>query len=158
MVQLSHLYTTTGKKRSFDYMDLCLQSDICFNTLSRFVITFLSRSKCFLISWLQLPSAVILEPTKIKSITVSIVSPTICHEMMELDALILFFWMSRFKPTFLHCRLSLSSRGSVVLLCFLPWGRCHLQLWGYWYFSQQSWFQLVFHPTWHFSGCTLHIS
>ena len=56
--------------------------------LSRFVIAFLPRSKGFLISWLQSPSAVILEPKKIKSVTVSIVSPSICHEMMGPDAMI----------------------------------------------------------------------
>ena len=61
------------------------------NMLSRFVIAFLPRSKCLLISWLQSPSAVILEPEKIKSVTVSIVSPSICHEVMGLDAMILVF-------------------------------------------------------------------
>ena len=65
----SHICTCYWKNHSFNYMDLCLQSDICFNTLSRFVITFLSRSMCLLISWLQSPSAVILEPRKIKSDT-----------------------------------------------------------------------------------------
>ena len=59
--------------------------------LFRFVITFLARSKCLLISWLQLPSAVILEPKKIKPVTVSIVPPSICHEVMGLDAMILVF-------------------------------------------------------------------
>ena len=62
-----------------------------FNMLSRFVIAFLPRSKLLLISWLQLPSAVILEPKKIKSVTVSIVSPSIWHELMGLDAMILVF-------------------------------------------------------------------
>ena len=62
-----------------------------FNTLSRFVIAFLPRSEHLLISWLQSPSAVILEPPKIKSLTVSIVSPSICHEVMGLDARILAF-------------------------------------------------------------------
>ena len=62
---------------------------LLFKMLSRLVITFLPRSKCLLISWLQSPSTVILEPKKIKSVTVSIVSPSISHEMMELDALIL---------------------------------------------------------------------
>ena len=61
------------------------------NMLSRLVITFLSRSKCLLISWPQSPSAVILEPKKIKPVTVSIVSPSICREVMELDAMILVF-------------------------------------------------------------------
>ena len=74
-----------------------------FNTLSRLVITFLPRSKRLLISWLQWPCAVILEPRKIKSATVSTistVSPSICHEVMGPDAMILVFWMLSFKPTF----------------------------------------------------------
>ena len=70
------------------------------NMLSRLVITFLPRSKRLLISWLQSPSAVILEPRKIKSVTVSTVSPSICHEVMRLDAMILVFWKLSFKPTF----------------------------------------------------------
>ena len=63
-------------------------------------MTFIPRSKRLLISWLQSPSAVILEPLKIKSLTVSIVSPSICHEVMGPDAMILVFWMLSFKPTF----------------------------------------------------------
>ena len=87
IVQLSYPYMTTGKtilltRRTFvgKVMSLLL------NILSRFVITFLPRSKHLLISWLQSPSAVILEPPKIKSVTVSFVSPSICHEVMGLDA------------------------------------------------------------------------
>ena len=64
---------------------------LLFNMLSRFVIAFLSKSKHLLISCLQSPSAVILEPKKIKSVSVSIVSPSICHEVMGLDAIILVF-------------------------------------------------------------------
>ena len=64
------------------------------------VITFLPRSKHLLISWLQSPYAVILEPQKIKSVTVSTVSPSICHEVMGQDTMILVFWMLSFKPTF----------------------------------------------------------
>ena len=64
---------------------------LLFNILSMFVIVFLSRSKCLLISWLQSPSAVILEPKKIKSLTVSIVYPYICLEVMRLVAMILIF-------------------------------------------------------------------
>ena len=67
---------------------------------SRLVIAFLSRSKHLLISWLQSPSAVILEPKTIKSVTVSVVSPSICHEGMGLDALTLVFWKLSFKPPF----------------------------------------------------------
>ena len=68
--------------------------------LSRLVITFLPRSKCLLISWLQSPSAEILEPKKIKSVTVSIVYPSICHEVMGPDAMILVLWMLSFKLAF----------------------------------------------------------
>ena len=64
---------------------------LLFNMLSRLVIAFLSRSKCLLISWLQALSTVILEPKKIKSVTVSIVSPSICHEVMGPDAMIFVF-------------------------------------------------------------------
>ena len=64
---------------------------LLFDMLSRFVIGFLPRSKHLLISWLQLPSAVILEPKKIKSVTASIVSPSICHEVMGPDAMIIVF-------------------------------------------------------------------
>ena len=71
-----------------------------FNMLNRLVIAFLPRSKHLLISWLQSPSAVILESKKIKSDTVSTVSPSICHEVMGSDPMILVFWMLSFRPTF----------------------------------------------------------
>ena len=64
---------------------------LLFNMLSRLVITFLPRSKCLLISWLESPSAVILEPRKIKSVAVSIISPSICHEVMGPHAMIFVF-------------------------------------------------------------------
>ena len=91
-VQLSHPYRTTGKtialtRRTFVGKVMSL----LFNMLSRLVITFLPRSKCLLISWLQSPSAVILEPKKIKSDTVSTVSPSISHKVMGPDAMILVF-------------------------------------------------------------------
>ena len=73
---------------------------LLFNTLPRLVIAFLSKSQCLLIFWLQSPSAVILEPKKLKFLTVFIVSSSICHEMMGLDAMIFSFWMLNFKPTF----------------------------------------------------------
>ena len=101
IVQLSHPHMTTGKtialtRRTFVGKVMSL----LFNTLSRLVITSLPRNKCLLISWLQSPSAVILEPRKIKSATVSTVPPSICHEVMGPDATILIFWMLSFKPTF----------------------------------------------------------
>ena len=73
---------------------------LLFNMLSRLVITFLPKSNHLLISWLQSPSAVVLEPQKIKFVTVSIVSPSICHEVMGPYAMILVFWMLSFKSTF----------------------------------------------------------
>ena len=73
---------------------------LLLNMLSRLVITFLPRSKRLLISWLQSPSAVILEPPKIKSDTVSTLSASISHEVMGPDAMIFVFWMLSFKPTF----------------------------------------------------------
>ena len=80
------------KNHIFDYINPYWQSmSLLFNTLSRFVITFLPRSKHLLILWLKSPSAVILQPPKIKSFTVSIVSPFICHEVMGLDAMIFVF-------------------------------------------------------------------
>ena len=136
MAQLSHPYKTTGKtialtRRTFVGKVMSL----LFNILSRFVISFLPRSKLLLISWLQPPSAVILEPKKIKPVTVSIVFPSICHEVMGPDAVILVFWMLSFKRTFSHYsftfikRLFSSSSLSVIrvvsfeylrFLIFLP--------------------------------------
>ena len=102
IVQLAHPYLTTGKTIALTRQTFIGKTmSLLFNMLSRLVITFLPRSKRLLISWLQSPSAVILEPRKIKSITVSIVSPLICHEVMGPDAMILVFWMLSFKPTFL---------------------------------------------------------
>ena len=106
---LSHLYGKTltsvhdyWKNHSCDCTDLCWQSDVSasWNMLSRFVIVFLPRSKCLLISWLQSPFMMILEPKKIKSITASMFSPSICHEVTEPDAMILVFWILSFKPAF----------------------------------------------------------
>ena len=81
-------------------MDLGKVMSLLFHMLSRLVISFLPSSKHLLIPWLQSPSAVILEPKKIQSVTVSIVSPSICHEVMGPDAMILVFCMLSFKPTF----------------------------------------------------------
>ena len=89
IVQLSHPYMTTGKTIALTRQTIGKVMSLLFNMLSRLVITFLPRSKCLLISWLQSPSAVILEPRKIKSATVSTVSSSICREVMGLDAMIL---------------------------------------------------------------------
>ena len=98
---------------------------LLFTMLSRFVIAFLPRSKHLLISWLQSPSAVILEPKKIKSVTVSIVSPSICYEVMGLDCMIFVFGKLSFKPAF-----SLSSfikrLFSSSLLSAMGWYHLHI--------------------------------
>ena len=101
IAQLSHPYMTTGKiialtRRTFVGKAMSL----LFNMLSRSVINFLPKSKCLLILWLKSPFAVNLQPPKIKFVTVSTVSLSICHEVMGLDAMILVFLMLRFKPTF----------------------------------------------------------
>uniref|UniRef100_A0AC11CZ09 Uncharacterized protein n=1 Tax=Ovis aries TaxID=9940 RepID=A0AC11CZ09_SHEEP len=91
-VQLSHPYMTTGKTIALTRWTFVGKViSLLFNMLSRSVITFLPRIKHLLISWLQSPSAVILEPPEIKSDTVSTVSPSICHEVMGPEAMILVF-------------------------------------------------------------------
>ena len=92
IVQLSHPYMTTGKAIALTRQTVVGKvMSLLFNMLSRLVITFLPRSKSLLISWLQSPSAVILEPPKVKSDTVSTVYPSISHEVMGSDAMILVF-------------------------------------------------------------------
>ena len=152
-VQLSHPYKTTGKtialiRRTF--VDKVMS--LIFNMLSRLVITFLPRSKHLLISWLQSPSAVIFEPRKIKSATVS---PSICLEVMGLDAMILVFWMLSFKPifslsffTFIKRLFSSSSLSAIRVV-----SSAHLRLLIF-----LLGIQLVLHPAQHFSWYTLHIS
>ena len=91
-VQLSHPYMTSGKTMALTTRTFVGQvMSLLFNMLSRLVITFLPRSKRLLISWLQSPFAVILEPKKVKSDTVSTVSQSICHEVMGPDAMVFIF-------------------------------------------------------------------
>ena len=105
IVQLSYPYMTTGKTIPLTRQTFVGKGvSLLFNMLSRLDITFPPRSKHLLISWLQSPSAVILEPKKVKSVMVSIVSPSVCREVMGPDAMILVSWMLSFKQT-----LSLSS-------------------------------------------------
>ena len=92
MVQLSHSYMTTGKTLALTLQTFVSKvMSLLFNILSRFVIAFHPRSKCLLILWLQSLSMVILEPKKIKSVTVFKFSPSICHEAMGPDAMIFVF-------------------------------------------------------------------
>ena len=119
MVQLSHPYMTIGKTTALTIQTFVGKvMSLFFNMLCRLVIAFLSRRKCLLILWLQSPSAVILEPKQIKSLTVSIVTPSICHEVMGPDAMISAFWMLSLNPAF--SLSSHSSRGFLVPLHFLP--------------------------------------
>ena len=98
---VSHSYMTTGKTIAFTLQSFVGKvMFLLFNMLSRFVIASLPRSKCLLISWLQSPSLVILEPRKIKSLIVYIVSPSICREVLGPDAMIFVFQMLSFKPAF----------------------------------------------------------
>ena len=122
--QLSHTCMPTGKTIAltrWTFVGKVISQ--LFNMLSRFVITFFcffpTRSKHLLILWLRSPSAVILEPEKIKSVTVSIVSLSIFHEVMGPDVMILIFWCWVLSQLF-HSPLSPSSRVSLALLCFLP--------------------------------------
>jgi len=102
MVQISHLYMTTGKTIALTVWTFAgkVMSPL-FNTLSRFVIAFLPRSKCILILCLQSLATVILEPKKIKSATVSTFPPSICYKVMGPDAMIPVFWILSFEPAFL---------------------------------------------------------
>ena len=123
-------FSTTGKTIAltrWTFVDKVMS--LFLNMLSRLVIAFLPRCKHLLISWLQSSSAVILKPKKIKSVTLSIVSPSICHEVMGPEAMILLFWMYNVKPAF-STPLPPSSRGSLVPLCFLPLERYHLHIWS----------------------------
>ena len=126
---------------------------LLLNMLSRLVITFLPRSKRLLISWLQSPSVVILQPQKIKSATVF---PSTCYEVMGLDAMILVFWIFSFKPTFsLSSFTFIKSLFSSSLSAVRVVSSAYLRLL---IFLLAFLFQLVLPPGQHFSWCTLHIS
>ena len=100
-VQSSHPYIITGKTIALTGWTFVSKiMSLLFILLSKFITVFLSRSKPLLIPWLQSPSAVILEPKKIKSVTVSIVSPSICHEVLGPDAMLVGFWKLSFNPVF----------------------------------------------------------
>ena len=138
---------------------------LLFNMLSRLVIAFLPRSKHLLISWLQSPSAVILEPRKIKSASVSTVSPSISHDVMDQMPWSSFSecWaLSQLLHLLFHFHqrlFSSSSLSAIRVVSFAHHRFLHCNVIdGYWYFSQQSWFQLVLPPAQRFSWCTLHRS
>ena len=145
---------TTGKTITWSRWTFVSKvMSLLFNTLSSFVIAFLPKSNHLLILWLLSLSAVIFEPKKVKSVTASTFPPYIWHEEMGPDAMILVFWMLSFKPVFSLSSLTLFKR---LFSCpsLLEW--YHLHILGCRYFSWQSWFQLVIHPLWHFTWCTVH--
>ena len=159
MVQLSHAYMTTGETIAltrWTFVDKVLS--LLFNMLFWLVTAFLPRNKHLLISWLHSSSAVLLEPKKIKSVTVCFhCFPSICHEVMGPDAIKFVFWMFSFKSAFsLSSFIFIRRLFSLSLLSAIRVvSSAYLRLL---YFSCQSWFQLVLHPAQHFSWCTLHIS
>ena len=100
-----------------------------FDMLSRFVIAFFPRSKHVLISWLQSLSTVILEPKRIKSVTASAFSLSICHEVIGLDAMILVFWRLSFKPAFSLSSFTLIKRFISFIFTFCHLEGYHLHIW-----------------------------
>ena len=155
MIQFSHPYLTTRKTITLTRWTFVGKvMSLLFNTLSRFLLAFLPRSKHLWISWLQSPSAVILETQKIVCHCFHYFP--ICHEVMGLDAMILVLWMlslSHFLTLLFHFHQEALS----FFFTFCHKGGVIAYL-RYWYFFQQSLFQLVLHPVQHFSSCTLHIS
>ena len=157
IVQLSHPYMTTGKTIALTrWIFVSKVISLLFNKLSRLATAFLPRSKRLLASWLQLSSVVILEPKKIKCLTVFIVSPSICHEAIGPDVMILVFWMLSFKPTFSLSSFTFKKLSSSSLLYAIRVvSSAYLRL-------------LIFLPailipacassSQHFAWCTLHIS
>ena len=146
VVQLSHLYMTTAETIALTIWTFVSKvRPVLFNTLSRFAMAFLPRSKHPLISWLKSLSAEILEPKKITSVTVSIFPHLFAMRWWDWMP-----WSSFFEccvlNQFFHSPLPPSLRGSLVLLHFLPLEWCHLHIRGYWYVSWQSWFQLELLP------------
>jgi len=148
IVQLSHPYMTTGKNTALTRgIFVGKVMSLLFNMLSRLIITSLPRSKHLLISWLQSPSAVLLEPKK--SLIASTVFPSICHEQIGPDAMILAFWMLSFKPTFSLSSFTFIKRlfSSSLLSAIRVVSSAYLRL-----------FHFVLHPVQHFSSCTLNVS
>ena len=146
MAQFSHPYMTTGKtialtRRTFVGKVMSL----LFNMLSRLATAFLPRSKHLLISWLVITIRTDFGAQENKVCHFPFIPSLFTMRWWDQMTWSLFFecWV---WSQFFHSPLSPSSRGSLVPLHFLPLGWYHLHIWGWWYFSQQSWFQLVLHP------------
>ena len=157
IVQLSHPYMTTEKTIALTIWTFVSKvMSLLFKTLSRFIIAFLPRSKRLLISWLKSPSAVILEPKKVKSVIVSIVSPFICHEVMGPDAMILVFWMLSFKSAFSLSSFTFIKRlfRSSLLSAIKVVSSAYLRL----LVVLAILIPVLLHPVQHFLWCTRHIN
>ena len=158
IVQLSHPYMTTGKTIALTRPTFVGKvMSLLLNLLARLIIAYLPRSKRLLISCLHSPSAAILEPKKKKSVTVFIVSPSVCHEVMRLNAMILVFWLLNFKPTFSLSSFTFIKRSSVLLRfsAIRVVSSAYLRLL---IFLPAILFQLVIYQAQHFASGTLHIS
>ena len=135
-------------------MDVCQLSDACFLKccLGLSKLSFKEQASFNFMATVTICSG--LGAQEIKVCHCFHISPSICHKVMGPDAMILVFWMSSFNQLF-HPPLPPSSRGSLVPFHFLPLEWYHLPIWGCWYFSLQSWFQLVIHPSWYLTWCDL---
>ena len=159
LVQLSHLCMITGKTIVLTIWTFVSKvMSLLFNLgFSRFVIVFLPRSKHLLTSWLQSLSAVILESKKIKSVTASTFSPSICYEVMGQDTMILVSWMLSFKPTFSFSSFTLIKK----LFSFSSLSAIRVVLSAYlklWIFLPAILILLMVYSAQHFPWCTLHWS
>ena len=145
MVQHSHTYVTTRKTIALTRWTFVSKViSLLFNMLSRFVIAFLPWSNHLLISWLQSPSIVILEPRKIKPVTIFIFSPSICPKVVGTDAVIFIFLTLSFKPAFSLFSFTLIKRLFDSSSLYVLRVGYHLCIWGCCCFSWKSWFQLEF--------------
>ena len=161
MIQLSYPYMTSGKTivlTRWTFVGKVIS--LLFNTLSRLVIAFLPKSKCLLISWLQSPYAVILEPRKLSPSLFPLLPHRLAMKWWDLflwDAIIVVFWMLSFKAVFSLSSFTFIKRffSSSSLSAIRVVSSAYLRLL---IFPLQSWFWLVLHPSWHFTWCTLSIS
>ena len=163
MVWLSYPYMTSGKTIALTIQNF-VSKVICLNILSKFVIAFLPRSKHLLISWLQSPSTVIMEPKKIRSVTAFHISPIYlpwsdeikCHELWFFFWNFVF-WMLSFKPAFWLSSFTLIKKlfSSSSLSAIGVTSSAYLRLF---IFLQAIFTQLVLNPAWHFAWCSLDIS
>ena len=139
----SHIIHGYWKNYTFGYRDLCWQSNVSAFQYTAYIFhSFPSKEQA---SFNFLAAVTVhsdFGAQENKSVAIPLVSLSICHEVMGLDAIIFIFWMLSFKPAFSLSSFTFIKR-LFSSLCFLPLGWCHLHIWDYWYFS---WFQLVLHP------------